>query len=195
MAKGKGVEIDACDFVVRIKAWWAHGAEDTGTKCDAWAHFACPQTRDVFRNEIKTPPEQQRRTTQGECWMLHTVNQLRDPKERLGFLVRTANLAVLRWVTQACWDRAYNYLDRDPSSGFVAVAMAMEVYSPDELVLYGFDCTTPEEPNFENARIKQMPCDHDFVAEKRALAEIHGGRWLGQPVQTRLVWPDEPTGK
>lgn len=30
-AAGKGPEIDACDFVVRIKSFWMHGADDAGT--------------------------------------------------------------------------------------------------------------------------------------------------------------------
>lgn len=189
-AKGHGTEIDACDIVIRLKAWWRFGAVDAGSKCDVWAHFACPQVQAVYEN--KSTPEEMQRTTDGEHWMLHTVEQMRDPKERVGFLVRMAALGVLRWVTQSCWQRARDYLDRDPSSGMVAAAMAMDVYEPTELALYGFDCTTPDQPNFENARIRQLPCDHDFVAEKRALAEIHEGRWLGEAVETGLVWPDEP---
>ena len=34
-ANGKGNEIDAADFVVRLKAFWAHGPVDAGRHLDA----------------------------------------------------------------------------------------------------------------------------------------------------------------
>ena len=41
-AQGKGEIIDAADFVVRIKAFWCHGAEDAGSKIDALAWYGFP---------------------------------------------------------------------------------------------------------------------------------------------------------
>ena len=38
-AASKGDLIDSADFVARIKAWWAHAAADSGTRCDATAWY------------------------------------------------------------------------------------------------------------------------------------------------------------
>lgn len=198
-AKGKGAEIHACDFVVRMKAWWVYGAEDAGLKCSAWAHFACPQVEAAF---ARASPAERTFTTSGETWMTHTVAQMvksetRAPTNiyvsRLEFVVYCANGRPIRWWTDHWQAVARDRLGSDPSSGFVTVCMAM-MRSPKELHLYGFDATTPDRPNFDNARIKQAPCGHDFAAEKRAMAEIAKGTWLGQPTTTKLIWPDKPEG-
>lgn len=38
-ARGLGREIDACDFIVRLRAYWYNGAKDAGRKVDAVAWF------------------------------------------------------------------------------------------------------------------------------------------------------------
>lgn len=187
-AKGHGVEIDACDFVVRMKAWWKYGAEDAGSRCDALVHYGL--------NYLLEYPE-----FKGEHWFSQNVSRLQghaDCWERLSFLVRTAEMRAIHWFPEAMWKDAERKLNRHPSSGFIAVYMAMAIKQPDELLLYGFDGTTPDRPNYTDANGPLLPASlmdnppHDQLAEKRAIAEILTGIWMNQPTATKLIWPDMP---
>ncbi len=189
-AEGKGAEIDACDFVVRIKAWWAHGAENAGERIDAWAWYG---------DEIQLAgpiPEMN-----SERWFTQTVSQVRaNPAawDRVASLVRTASLQPIRWVPDLLWDAAFRRLEWHPSTGFVAVCMAIAIKRPDELVLYGFDSTAPDRANYQDARSEPLPPrllshpPHDVLAEKRAMADLFNGKWLGEPCRTALEWPQMP---
>ena len=179
-AKGHGTEIDACDFVVRMKAWWAHGAEDAGQRIDAWAWFGADQ-------EIVLPVP----VFACEHWFTHCMAQAPGwdtPMLRAAF-AREARQQPTRFLADWLWIRAVGYLDRLPSTGFVAVLMGLEALCPAELLLIGFDSLTPGSPNFNNARYKSPRNGaHNFVKEKAALAEIHNGSWLGKPINTKLEW-------
>lgn len=184
-AKGHGKEIDACDKVVRIKTWWHAGATDTGSKWDVHAHYG-----DGFWDD--------RPEFHGEHWWTQTMCQVRrNPAgwSRLSFVANRARYEPVRFAPDALWDAAFARLQRHPSTGFMVVAMAMEIVEPSELVLFGFDGTTPDEPRMYNdARGGRVDtkCSHDLLAEKRAIAEILGGAWLGEPCRTKLYWPQMP---
>jgi hypothetical protein len=185
-AAGHGKEIDACDLVVRIKNHWRCGADDTGHKTSVVAHYG-----DGWSN----PPEAVKRAEQ---WFTQTPRQLRLKEEegwrRLQHLVEHARHQPIRWATQALWNRVSEYLNGShPSTGMMAVAMAVELYPDCELVLFGYDSTTPDRPNFWDAKqLAEKKAPHDVLAEKRAIAELLNGMWLGQPSRATLEWPQMP---
>ncbi len=185
-AEGHGAEIDACDFVVRIKAWWVFAAKDAGSRCDALAHYG-------WGNWEERP------AFDGEHWITQTVSQIEnhpDGWKRLQFITYTAELRPIRWLPGPMWDRLVYHIGSHPSTGMVAVAIAMETARPDELVLCGFDATTEDASFFGDARGNAWPGDHgnhhDWVKEKLALKGIREGTWLGQPTKTKLEWIGEP---
>lgn len=197
-AKGRGREIDACDFVVRIKAFWLHGAENTGEKTNALAYYGSWAGAWDRMSELRRSCEH---------WFTHSPRQIEALKdigyEQMGFVCHCAELKPIRWLTNQLWDQMTDYVKRHPSTGFVTVGMAMEILDIDELVLYGFDSTTVDRPNYTDARldwvIDHLPflppgrqLAHDTLAEKRAIAEIGQGTWLGKPCEVELVWPDMP---
>lgn len=188
-AEDHGAEIDACDFVVRIKAWWAHGAKDAGKRCDALAHYGWGKW------------QERPRPFMGEHWITQPVAQMRehpDGWKRIEFISRIAELRPIRWVTGEMRQAAIKFLKCHPSTGFIAVLMALAARSPDELWLYGFDSTTPQRPFYTDARGTPLSASflnnppHDLLAEKRAITQILHGQWLGKPTQTKLIWPDMP---
>ena len=184
-AEGHGAEIDACDFVVRIKAFWVYGAENVGQRCDAVATYG------DWRAWRQQPP------FSGEYWISQTLKQIEENSvgwERLAFISRIANLQPLRWLPQPMWDSLLQQIGSHPSTGIVAVCMGLAIIQPDELLLYGFDGTTPDKPNYHDAR-RPNPNDphaHDQLAEKRAIAELLDGQWMGEPSRVKLTWPDMP---
>jgi hypothetical protein len=186
-ARGQGTIIDACDFVVRIKAWWQNGAADSGSRCDALAHYGWGGggLTEFTR----------------EHWITQTVDQVQghdDGWGRLGYVNRVANHRPIRWLTKQAWLSLETHLGSHPSTGIVAVAMALSVMKPTELVVYGFDSTTPGKPNFADARGNVLSEEylaapaHDHLAEKRAMADLLNGTWLGEPSGVKLTWPDMP---
>lgn len=185
-AEGHGEEIDAYDKVVRIKNYWETGALDAGTRVDVVAHYG---------DGWASPPEAAARAEQ---WFTQTPRQLqlkgKVGEQRLRNLVENAKLGLLRWVTEALWCRVCGYLwGHHPSTGMIAVAMGLEFFPDCELVLYGFDGTLPDLPNYWDARmLTEQKAPHDLLAEKRAIAEIYDGTWLGFPTKATLTWPQMP---
>lgn len=184
-AKDQGGKIDACDLVVRLKCWWAHGAENAGRKIDAWAWFGQEETL------IQPVPKMN-----CEHWYTLCLKQEREWKDwedKFSAFVRYSQGLPTRRLWDDLWVRCFDYLDRAPTTGFVALAMALEIYKPEELLLVGFDSTTPDQPNYDCARVawSKKSC-HDFAAEKLAMAEIGDGGWLGEPIGTQLEWIGDP---
>ena len=186
-AKNRGQEIDACDFVVRIKKYWKAGAENAGTKIDAWA----------TRGNLDSYQEQRENVEHWyvlPCAFYVGRGQEKFKQEMLDINNRGRGRRIL-WATRADGKELEDYLRKSPSTAMVVIYMALRVLPVRELVLYGFDSTTPDRPRYNNARPSgdNTPNTlHDFVAEKRAVAEIFKGTWLGKPTAMTLTWPDMP---
>jgi hypothetical protein len=196
-AKGRGREIDACDFVVRMKAFWLYGAEDAGEKIDAWAWYGHTGTagdgvpvKDISSQIPRHIEHWFTRCDQQAAW-LGDDGQLRVRKAK-----NVASRDVFHQLTDQLWSRANEYLYYHPSTGFVTLAMALHRWPDAAVVLYGFDSTTPERPNYYDARppVNTVGYTHHVLTEKRAIAEIHNGTWLGKPTAATLTWPDMPKG-
>lgn len=185
-AEGHGAEIDACDIVVRLKNYWRCGADNAGGKVDVVAHYG-----DGWAN----PPKA---AGMAEQWFTQTPRQLqlkgKEGELRLRLLVEHLHLGTMRWATEELWCKVAGYLwGQHPSTGMMAVAMALDLHPDCELVLYGYDSTTPDKPNFWDAKqLTEKKAPHDVLAEKRAIAEILCGCWLGFPTKATLCWPQMP---
>lgn len=191
-AAGKGHQIDRCDFVVRLKAYWVHGALDAGSQIDAlcWygvdagGWFDAVEFRDVEFWVTQEP-----RLFRSECEGV-------PGSKRLERIVKAAQFNVIRWMPTELFCRSDAYIGRSPTTGFTAINMALHVLQPREIHLFGFDATTRDAPNSDDAR-RRIPDEmytefHDMLAEKRVIAELFDGKWLGEPCGTRLVWHEMP---
>lgn len=186
-AGGKGEIIDACDFVVRIKSFWAYGALDAGARMDAWAWYGEWTEHEHKRDE--------KPTLDCEHWVTHAPKQLSvgfDGWPRVAHIIREANGRCLRWLSEAQWGKAREHLGRHPSTGFVVILMVLDRFPDCELVLHGFDSTLPELPNYTDARFDVIAPAHDILAEKQAMRELDNGKWLGEPTRATLDWPVRP---
>lgn len=193
-AKGRGREIDACDFVVRMKAYWRVGAEDAGEKIDAWAwygHIGSSDRGGVPREDLSCVP------SGIEHWFTHCPCRLVVSLKtaRLPDAMSLSGSDPFHQLSDDLWNRAVRHIGYHPSTGFVAICMGLDRFPNAELVLYGFDSTTTDKPNFWDAR----GCDGDKVKlahrvdiEKRVIAEIQKGTWLRKPTAATLAWPDMP---
>jgi hypothetical protein len=79
----------------------------------------------------------------------------------------------------------------------VAVSMTMLYFRPKILGLVGFDSTTPDKPNYWDAKSTEHPIEvvkhHDMVAEKEALNALAEEKtWLMAPTGTTVVWRGIP---
>ena len=182
-AAGKGKSIDNADKVVRIKAFWAHAAEDAGARTDAVAWFGDPYGWDSRPADLYC----EHWYTHGPTQIMHnTVNGKRNLRE----FNKLADMQPIRWLTHEYWKRLAFRLKLCPSTGFIAVAMAMKVFKPDVLKLFGFDSTVPEQPHYYDARTPYVDAGfpHMMLKEKLLFAKILDGSWLGQPCTTQLCW-------
>ena len=185
-AEGQGEIIDACDFVVRVKSWWAHGAENAGEKVDAWAWFGAD--RDTAMPIPKMDCEH---------WFTICSAQYPDWPEldtQLEAFSRESHDHTRQYLSNEAWRQARDYFGGPLSMGFIAVVMALDVlFKPHRLLLIGFDSTTPDKPGFNNARRDTHDAETlDYQKEKQVLAELHQGLWLGQPIGITLEWIGEP---
>lgn len=186
-ARGHGREIDACDFVVRLKGWWAHAAEDAGSKIDAWVWFGDVQSLPSGRPHMIC-----------QHWYTHCPEQTAEQPQRSRMrweVFRYFADGLPQWqLPDGMWKQACDYLHgTHPSVGFIAVHMAMHLLRPESLLLAGFDSTTPDAPNYAPARVDwRRTFGHDFALEKQMFAAIRESRWMGDPTKTRLEWIGEP---
>jgi len=198
-AARRGAEVDACDFVVRC-TWFPLMFPDggAGRRLDAWAWFGST----LQSGRMGGAPE-----GGYEVWFTLPLSRCSVvAKGHAGDLVNAVRLAGARpisVVTEERWDleaRGLSALSERPwcapTTGLTAVDMAL-ARSPDELLLVGFDATVPGRPGWGDARpVSPWRSDaggHDLLAGKRALYELlEGGRWLGRPCRTKLIWPDAP---
>lgn len=185
-ADGRGADIDACDFVVRLKGWWNRAAADAGSRIDAWAWYGCQEG-------CRDKPE-----FTCEHWFTHSPKQTQKHdtatrRARRKWFDRYAEGQPVHVLTNEQWTRLRASTGRDPSTGMVAIGMAIERFPDCHLHLYGFDSTTTVRPNFCDARgPKVMDDPHGQIREKRQFRLIVLGEWLGKPTKVTLTWPDMP---
>ena len=116
----------------------------------------------------------------------------------LANLARLAAGKPIRWYPDPWYAEAVKFLGGCPSTGFVAVDIAVRAMVPDVLVLYGFDATKPGLPGWDDAR-KPMVDHHNFTKEKLTIAALRDRQeWLGEPWWEKppvVEWPNAPNLK
>jgi len=183
-AKGKGDLIDACDYVVRMKAFWEYGATDSGSKLDALCWFG------------KTEGWQNAPDLSGvEMWITQEPRIMLATPERVRRVVNTSNLGVIRWQTYDMFYWAGEFIGVSPTTGFSAINMAIHILHPVELHLFGFDHVGFDKPNAHDARRSldnEVATDHDMTSEKHRIADLFRGVWMGEKCETKLIWHEMP---
>ncbi len=194
-ARGCGAAIDQFDFVVRTTGFWVSGPNGTGSKLDAYAWFGAQEQIPPFPHSF-------------EHWITLPIRYANPPS---GYGCHWQNVAYhaalrpIRWVPDAMWWKECACISAlssfapfaPPSTGFTAVDMALRIFEPEELWLYGFDGTVQGKPGWgDNNPQWRDDGPHDLYVEKLLIHRLMTtGEWLGKPCGTRVVWPHCPIGK
>lgn len=181
-AEGRGSEIDACEFVVRIKQYWTYGANGTGDKINAWAWYGAAVA------SANAPMACQHWITQSVDEYARREHAKRDGFARLKHIISIQPTGGLRFISGDVVGELSHHLGASPSTGLRAIAMVLAM-QPEEIVIAGFDAMDAET----DARGDQHrpPC-HNLRNEKRTLSELENGQWLKAPCSTRLTWLGRP---
>lgn len=182
--------IDEQDFVVRVNTWYKHfPGFCAGKRLDAWALWP-----PAWNSNILEAP-----AGEYEVWLTTSV--------RLQDMMLTEALArhKFRAVDPLTYETAWKALEADrvkhgvsansyaawPSSGFVALAMALAL-GPQEVLITGFDATVKSAPGWGDHVQDFKWADvqgHDYVAEKRLIGALSkDGSWLGAKLATKVRW-------
>lgn len=205
-ARGKAAEIDACDFVVRMTGWWKSGPGDCGEKLDAYAWFGAEEQSQIPEQYALAPYEHWVTLPLSRCWPPHTTPKGYPHGGQWMNVVGQSVLRSVRWVTEDMWQREMAALTlasrthkptSPPSTGFTAVDMAIHIYAPGEIVLYGFDATTQSKPGWGDANPEwKDDGPHDLYQEKVIINRLlTHAEWIGEPCGVRVTWPDNPLAK
>lgn len=205
-AGGKAAKIDACDFVVRTTGWWKSGPADAGRKLDAYAWFGAEEQADIPEQYAVHPFEHWMTLPLLRCWPPHTTPKGDPHGGQWMNVVAKSTLRPIRWITEDLWQREMAMLTLlskthkptvPPSTGFTAVDMAIHLYAPAELVLYGFDATLKDKPGWrDNNPQWRDDGPHDLHLEKQLIHKLAVENvWIGEPCGVRVIWPDDPIAK
>lgn len=186
--------IDAQDFVVRVNTWYKHfPGFCAGKRHDAWALWP-----PAWNSNILEAP-----AGEYEVWLTTPVN-LRDMMLTEA-LARHKFRVVDHWTYEAAWkaleaDRekhgpSANSYAAWPSSGFVALAMALRL-GAEEVLITGFDATVSSAPGWGDHK-EHYPWakvqGHDYAAEKRLIGQLESsGRWGSGLVAGKVRWEKLP---
>jgi hypothetical protein len=203
-ASGKAAEIDACDFVVRTTGWWKNGPGDCGEKLSAYAWFGAMDQAAIPDRYAATAFEHWMTLPLSRCWPPQLTPDGQPHKGHWANLVEKATLRPIRWVTEFMWQREMACLTLlskrgsplcPPSTGFTAIDLAIRLYQPRELLLYGFDAIAKERPGWgDNNPEWQDDGPHDLGLEKQLIFRLMIDRvWINEPCGVQVVWPDCPT--
>lgn len=193
--------IDACDLVVRINAWWlTHPNGVAGLKFDAWAwntalYLVGIREKGEKNKPLTVPPP----AGDWAIWALRASSpgkmkrNVKTALKRLGprpvaYRSEARLKACAKYLSKLRGGRAM------PSTGFLAIEQAIGDWL-DELVLVGFDATTPSKPgwNDKGNPWRKTWSLHSFVAEKEAMGYLADkGRWLGRKVPFKVTWLGRP---
>jgi hypothetical protein len=204
-ACGKGDEIDACDFVVRMSGWWRSGPGDSGRRLDAYAWFGAQEQCEVPEEYAFSAFEHWMTLPVQRCWP-HTTPTGVQHGGQWSNVAEKATLRPIRWVTQAMWNHELAMLtllsktktpEAPPSTGFTAVDMAIHLYQPTEILLYGFDATTKDRDGWSDNNPQWTDNGpHDLHLEKQLIHKLAAeGVWINGPCGVKVTWPDDPIAR
>lgn len=179
-----GEEIDRTEFVVRMSNWIHYFPDwSAGRKCSAWAGPFYP------KDNKQVPPGRG-----WEMWMTCPLEWHKGKKrfrnaERIaaprGSIIRVCPLAAYTRLRQHLQSSAGRSLP--PSTGILAVAMALPLAEFSRITLYGFDAGLSNACRYANGRKGRFNL-HPFAAEAMLLGGLENGTWMGDPVSKEVVW-------
>lgn len=203
--RGHGDFIDCHDVIIRVNGWWrTHPPPIAGRKITHWswntALYLVGLKEAGEKNKVvkQMPPE----SGDGRKYALCAENfrggrkHIRNAKTALGklgkrpllFMDKNADSRLARKL------KALSGRKQMPTTGMRALHRAV-LMEPHHLTIIGFDATLPNRPGWNdrgNPWRKNWNC-HDFVAEKKVIAELVDGKvWLGQPVNFSVDWVGRP---
>ena len=202
----QGASIDRCDFVIRMNAWITEGPKNAGSKISALCGF-CDGNHIVSKGKTNgvEVPDWLKKRRDWELWCpIAAEGFLAEPtRENVGdwrWLLRTADGRPIRLNREITAQKVITYLKtlsnrfKYPSLGMACLSLVMDL-TPKELHIWGYDSTKAGLPTYNLAQVElNWDCLwHDFVAEKRIIAELADKKlWLGKPSTVKLVWHNRP---
>jgi hypothetical protein len=177
-------EIDTFEFVVRMSAWVRYFPKwGAGRKCSAWASPCYP------KDKKQIPPGKGY-----EVWMTcpkewHKGNARYRHAERIAAprrgLIRVCPLGKYMALRQAL--RISTKKSLPPSTGILAISMALGIPEIGRITLFGFDAGAQGVYRYSNGRKGRMGL-HPFAAEARVIDELAQGVWLGERAPKSVEW-------
>ena len=171
-----GATIDSLDVVIRMNDFAVYGYEDcVGSKTDI---VVCAFSGDNKICNIKSYPSYPTRdlAKNSTVWSARFFNNQYDSRgsQRKKLCEDLLSHSNVKQPTLDQWNRALKnaYSDfwrKQPSTGLMAIEMALEEYSTDEIYLYGFDFNVEKTHYFDkNYLDKDYPgdrCGHNWKGE------------------------------
>jgi len=171
-----GTLIDSFNVVVRMNDFAIFGYEDfVGSKTDV---LVCAFSGDNKICDIKNHPKYPTREIAKNClvWSARFFDPLYDPRglQRKKICENFIGHSNIKFPTLEQWNRALdnaysNFWRKQPSTGLVAIEMAIEEYPSSEIYLYGFDFSVEKTHYFDKDYLdKDYPgdkCGHNWIGE------------------------------
>ena len=172
-----GSKIDQCTTVIRINDFLVAGhEEDAGTKTDV---IACAFSS---ANKLANDPNWPTKPLLKKC----SVWMVRYPRPDRLSRVRSCGVNPSDVVnpSQSLYDKLVadvysKFWRKEPSSGLVTIAMAMELFPGEEIFICGFDNNTGKEgkkhyfdPSFFDVDLPNDPVGHDWESESHYIQEL-----------------------
>jgi hypothetical protein len=189
---GMGGMIDSHDFVVRCTSWVTAHRGQSGAKISAWAWFGSP----ALWPKVYAIPE-----GRWESWFVLVPSGKTFNVSASYFAKGVATAHGPNYeIDPALWNLAKSVLRVQPSTGFLAVLMALQRLHPSRLTIVGMDCTLPTNPYWDEPfRVKNWPTDgkrafgHNYVREKQLLAgSVKNKRFGPMFWETEIDWIGRP---
>jgi hypothetical protein len=167
---GKGAMIDSHDFVVRCTSCVTAHQGEAGSKIDAWAWFG---NANLWPNLYKIPDGK------FQSWFILNPASKKFNSDACAYAARLSEARGLPFapISPGLFNLARTVLKVQPSTGFLAILMALQRLHPRRMTVVGMDATLPTNPGWDEPHpVKLWKTDgkraygHNFVREKQLLA-------------------------
>ena len=174
---GLGEKVDSCDTVIRINDFLTAGHEkDVGKKTTV---IACAFSG---ANKLVNDPSWPTKSLllNSDVWMVRYPRSDRNQRA-LSCGLRIEDITypdphVYDELVASVYSRFWR---KEPSSGLVAIAMAISKYPDQKIFIHGFDNKTGKEgkrhyfdPNFFDVDLPNDPVGHDWESESLYIEEL-----------------------
>lgn len=177
--------IDSFDVVIRMNDFALYGYERfVGFKTDI---IVCAFSGDNKICDVKNYPSYPTRhiAKTAEVWSARFFDPSLDPRasQRKKLCENLVGHSKVKQPTIDQWNRALenayaNFWRKQPSTGLIAIEMAIEEYSSSEIYLYGFDFSVEKTHYFDKDYLdKDYPgdkCGHNWKGEVEYIKQLIG---------------------